>query len=226
MSFVSKSAFSLNIIGGFRRFMLWNNENRDCDTIQMNAENVTSTTVRPSCLQSIWKTRHTKSNIESSGDPKKFVECDRDFGDLFKQRQADFVSDGTFVENGTIFVTATTGAPLTRSNVFSAPQAQNRRWTEWEEQRRQNEISKEQQAAEWGQYRVAAAECWEERLRFAAESESEQAAHQQQVAQPREDRQRLAAERAVTRLRQHDGTEDSQRNVTPEQHRVLISWVS
>lgn len=114
-----KYVIAPNVITGFRRTSLWNNEKKDCDPEQIRPEDFMPSTVRPECLSAARMTRNVQSILYCCNNPQQRIETHRQLVNLFKKRQEELVSDGIIVENGTVALSQTTGATFTSDKAIN-----------------------------------------------------------------------------------------------------------
>lgn len=81
----------------------------------------TLTTITVSCIEFPPSSRRYKSIVESSDSPfsSALIEKAQQIYNLFCERSDHLVSDGTVEENGTVHVSAATGATLTSEKVLN-----------------------------------------------------------------------------------------------------------
>lgn len=100
---------------------------QEFDTTAINATQLTSSQVRPECLEGLQIKRRVASAVGCSNTPEQRVETYQQLYALFKQRAEVLCSDGVIEESGTIQVGTTTGATLTSDNVLDALQSREER---------------------------------------------------------------------------------------------------
>lgn len=183
-----------NVIAGFRVTGIWNEDTRSCDPNIIRAEDLTSSTVRPQCLEGLQTTRSVMSIVETSNQPGKRLETCLELCALFKQRAAQLTSDGVVEKHGTIQVSTTSGATLTSSKVLSALREREIRQQARQQAREAAQELRETRACERQKAQAEALERREQRVRERTQREEEEARRRELVEEHRE-QQRVARER-------------------------------
>lgn len=198
-----QSVVATNIISGFERTGLWVSANRGPDPSKIRAEDLTSSEVNATELNTFPSTRSVTSIVESSGNRESKIENYRQLYELFSKRAEQLRSDGAIVlENGTVKVSTTTGASLTSDNVISALKAvHERKEKEALEKQKRTELKekrKAERALELARQEVRRSEA-EERALLVLSRKRNRSTMREELKRTRKARRLHAASRAEAR---------------------------